>query len=208
MASRCPPGVFCIENATLLAALIILGLVGTLVYTRRAPSSLSGKPTARPSPRDQGSIDITQIQLEPSVRQYPGCAVSAQPENVFLNPYSAPLRNGSPGCGPGLPINIPTQGVEASYRQVGLLTRVNGPETILPLMGRPLIPARDKWNFYTMASNQAQVKLPIRVRKRDCTSEHGCDDLSSGDLVAVEGYDAMFRVRMYENSAPRYIPYL
>ena len=207
MASRCPPGVLCIENVTLLVAIVVLGLTGMLVYSRRSPAGRT-RAAAPPQQTPSASVDITQIQLEPSVRQYPACAVSGQPDNVFLNPYSAPLRDARLGGGPGIPINIQTQGVDVQYRQVGLLTRVGGPETILPLMGRPLIPARDKWNFYTMASNQAQVKLPVRVQKRDCTSEYGCDDLSSGDLVAVEGYDAMFRVRMYENSAPRYIPYL
>jgi hypothetical protein len=205
MAGRCPPGVVCIESVTLGLSLLVLVAAVVLVYGRMPRSAQKPMQVISPPP------SITQVSIEPGVRQYPSCAVSGQPGNVFLNPYAAPLRDARL-CGPlgppGVPINVRTQGVEVQYRQVGLVTRVGGPETILPLMGRPLIPARDKWNFYTMASNQAQVKLPVRLKKRDCTSEYGCDDLTTGDLVEVDGYDALFRVRMYENSAPRYIPYL
>ncbi len=86
------------------------------------------------------------------------------------------------------------------------MTRQGGREQILPLMGRPLEPRRDKWNFYTMAGNAAQVKLPVSSRGKNCTSEYGCDDLSTGDIVDVEGYGANFKVTMYENEAPRYLP--
>lgn len=70
--------------------------------------------------------------------------------DVLEDPYAPPLRNDSyfGGIGPnmmmpmaaGIPINIRTQGppVNTNYRQVGLLTRINGKETMLPLMGRPL----------------------------------------------------------------------
>ena len=39
-------------------------------------------------------------------------------------------------------------------------------------------------------------------------SEYGCDELMSGDTVYVEGYNDAFKVTIYENSQPRYIPFL
>jgi len=208
MASRCPPGVICIENITIIIVGFILVFTAFLVWRLTIDQPIQANQNKAQVPKENlVSIDIGQRQY-PELRQTPLCAVSNVPGNVYLNPLAAPLRNSSAAPCPAIPINIRTQGVDSCYRQVGILTRVNGPEMILPLMGKPLIPARDKWNFYTMASNQAQVKLPIRVKKRDCTSEYGCDDLNTGDLVSVDGYDSHFRVRMYENDSPRYIPYI
>lgn len=136
--------------------------------------------------------------------------------DVLLNPYSPPLRDdrinnqnfNNFNNFNNIPINIPTQSVDTNYRQIGLLTRVNGPETILPLMGRPLFTNRDKWNFYTMNDKNNMIKLPITFKNKSCTSEQGCDNLYDGDTVYVEGYSDIFRVTMYDNNTLRYIPSL
>ena len=147
------------------------------------------------------------------------------PNDVLLDPYSAPLRDnrymvpthdlrGMPMPthmpGVGVPINVPTRALDAEYRQVGILTRTSGTgETILPLMGRPLYTARDKWQFYTIANNgNLNTKLPISVNGKSCTGEYGCDDINNGDVVFVEGYNDTFQVTMYENNLFQYIPNL
>jgi len=142
----------------------------------------------------------------------PGSSFSNTPNDILLNPYSAPLRddrvfNGNYN-GPKIPINVPTQSVDTNYRQVGILTRVNGAETILPLMGRPLFSNRDKWNFYTMNDKNAMIKLPITFKNKSCTSDQGCDNVYNGDTVYVEGYNDVFRVTVYDNNVMQYIPYL
>ena len=133
--------------------------------------------------------------------------------DVLLDPYVPPLRDNRflvPGrdIRGAVPINVPTQGVETNYRQVGILTRINGPETILPLMGRPTITNRDKWNFYCMSDKNQAIKLPVTNAGKSCTSEYGCDNLYNGDTVYVEGYNDAFKVTMYDNSTIRYIPVL
>ena len=35
-----------------------------------------------------------------------------------------------------------------------------------------------------------------------------CDDLYTGDVVYVDGYDSDFKVTTYENDMPKYIPYI
>lgn len=134
-------------------------------------------------------------------------------DDVLMNPYQAPLRddrvfNNIRGRDPrGMPVNVPTQSVDTNYRQIGILTRINGPETILPLMGRPLFTNRDKWNFYTMSDKNNMIKLPIVNRGKSCTGEYGCDNLQNGDTVYVEGYNDAFKVTSYDNNQMRYIPY-
>ena len=101
-----------------------------------------------------------------------------------------------------------TRGLPMSYGQTGILTRVNGKETILPLMGRALHTNRNKWQYYTMGSKNNAIKLPVSNNGKSCTSEYGCDELMNGDTVYVEGYKDAFKATIYENDTPRYIPYL
>jgi hypothetical protein len=132
--------------------------------------------------------------------------------DVLLNPYAAPLRDqrifNNNNVGVGIPINIATQGVDTTYRQVGMLTRLNGVQTILPLIGRPLMTNRNKWNFYSQSDQNNSVKLPITFKGKSGTSEYGCDDLSNGDTIYVEGYNDAFKVTMYDNAQQKYIPFL
>jgi hypothetical protein len=81
---------------------------------------------------------------------------------------------------------------------------------ILPLFGRSLLNGRDKWQYYTMANSGGvafSAKLPISVTGKSCTSEYGCDSISNGDVVYVEGYNDTFRATIYENATMNYIPF-
>lgn len=128
--------------------------------------------------------------------------------DVLLNPYQAPLRDDRyfpTIMGGMLPINVPTQSVNTTYRQVGILTRG---DTILPLMGKPLFTNRDKWNFYTMNDKNNMIKLPLSNKGKSCTSEFGCDNIYNGDSVYVEGYNDAFKATVYDNQVMQYIPFL
>jgi hypothetical protein len=149
----------------------------------------------------------------PHTTPFLGNGYNNKENDVLLNPYSAPMRddriyNNSNFNGPRVAINVPTQSVNTNYRQIGILTRVNGPETILPLLGRPLFTNKDKWNFYTMNDKNGMIKLPVRFKNKSCTSCQGCDNVYSGDTVYVEGYSDIFRVTVYDNNTLEYIPNL
>jgi len=197
---KCPPGVFCIENVTILFLIIVILIVIFFIHTRNAPKK-------------------TDIVVKETINEnrglfsLPSFSFSNRPDDVLLNPYEAPLRDDRifQNAGmrpPGIPINVPTQGYDADYRQIGILTRLAGQEMILPLMGRPLISNRDKWNFYTMTSNNNMIKLPISHKGKSCTSEYGCDNIYDGDTVYVEGYNDAFKATIYDNNVLRYIPFL
>lgn len=103
-----------------------------------------------------------------------------------------------------MPINTPTQGVAAEYQPVGTLTSDDG--SVLPLVGKPLIPGRDKWSYFTSADNYAQVRLPVMYKGKNCMDEYGCDELSSGDSVSTSGGPGDMKVSLYPRQYPRYIP--
>ena len=126
--------------------------------------------------------------------------------NSLSNPYLPPMQE-NPYFN-RMPINQPTQDIPQDWRQIGILTRYSGKETILPLMGRPLIINRNRWQYYTMSDRHNSLRLPVIKNGKSCTSDNGCSDLFNGDQVYVEGYNDVFKVTIYENSNPRYIPYI
>lgn len=124
-------------------------------------------------------------------------------------PMTRPTMAGMPTG--GVPINIRTSGdPEAAYEQVGFLSGAGGQGSgaMLPLHGRPIHSARNRWQYYTMSDKFHTIRLPITVGGRNASSEYGCDEVNTGDHVHVDGYDVPFRVTLYEKDHHRYIPYL
>jgi hypothetical protein len=215
MARKCPPGILCIENYTLL--FFVLLIIAILYFMNikynqnlnKTHNTNNSHITSNTSNNTNNNTNNNSSDLIPFLGNYH----NNRENDVLLNPYSAPLRddrifNNSNYSGPKIPINVPTQSCNSAYRQIGILTRVNGPETMLPLMGRPLFSNRDKWNFYTMNDKNGMIKLPISFKNKSCTSSQGCDNLYNGDTVFVEGYSDTFRVTIYDNNSMEYIPYL
>ena len=194
MGRKCPRGTICIENITLIFLIIIIFFAVYLFNKIK-----------------DNKVIIMQQQRPPMVNNIQ--QNDNFPKSVFLDPHVMPVRETRAYTKDmtdprGIPINIRTQGVDAPFRQVGILTRNGNGETILPLMGRPLQTNRDKHQFYTMNDKNHMIKLPISKSGRSCTGEYGCDDLFNGDSVYVEGYKDAFKVTMYESNMPRYIPFV
>lgn len=212
---KCPPGVICIENITLF--FIIISVIGIIVgiyyiHNKNLQPNIQYKNTINLPERDRDR----DLSVERNVGLFPRASYSfSNLENdVLLNPYEGPMRDNRlfPNLNifsSRIPINVPTQSFDTSYRQIGILTRIGGDkEMILPLLGRPLITNRDKWNFYTMSDKNNMIKLPIKYQGKNCTSDTGCNDLYTGDVVKVEGYNSDFKVTTYENDMPKYIPFI
>lgn len=195
MAKKCPPGVFCIENMTLVSCLIIAVIVSFICLNKNT----------------EIIINPAEPKIDYGVYTRPSSSFTNVYNDVLMNPHIPPLRDDRVVTHDplrGIPINISTSAVDSDYRQLGILTRVGGSEMILPLMGKPLMVSRDKWNFYTMKDSNSMIKLPITYKGKSCTNEYGCDNLYNGDNVYVEGYNDTFKVTVYDNKVMKYIPYL
>ena len=198
MPKRCPPGFICIENMTVIFLIMFLFFACFIFY--------------KLSPQNRKDVVFLNGEKNTWVPKT-NSIFSTIPSNILMNPHTPPLKNN--GYFPrdnsdarGVPINISTRGLDSAYSQMGILTRLNGEETILPIMGRPLFSNRSKWQYYTMSDKSNSIKLPMSHNGRSCTNEYGCNELVSGDTVYVEGYKDAFKATIYENSQPRYIPYL
>jgi hypothetical protein len=187
---KCIPGIICVENMTLFMVIVIGMGVAYLLYVH-----FNGK-----KDRQYESPPTTIVVQTPPPRY------AAGPEDVYPPPLkTVDIR------GPVLPVNVATSSHNTSYQQIGILTK-NGREnpTILPLMGRNLLNGRDKWQYYTVSNTPGagiNSRLPISVNGKSCTGEYGCDSVSNGDTVYVEGYNDTFRATIYENARLNYIPY-
>jgi hypothetical protein len=213
--SRCPPGVICFENFTFTFVIIALFVIIYFVYNRQFGANgmkQQHNMNISNTESNMGSnigIDVSSLfGLFPR----PSYSFSNVQNDVLMNPYAPPLKDErvimTNDVRGGIPININTRAVDTNYRQVGLLKRMNGQEMLLPLMGRPLYVGRDKWQYYTMSDNNNQIKLPVSFKSKSCTSEYGCDEISNGDTVYVDGINATFKVTMYDNATMRYLPFV
>lgn len=213
---KCPPGVICIENITMVYLLIVVCIFVYLCYYSIKQNTTKIITNEK--------ITIKKEKDEPSnfgwlgFFQTPNYPYNNMPyKDVLLNPYTPPLKderylvpniNYTP---PGtLPINISTNigAVDTNYRQLGILTPLNGPNknNILPLMGRPLFTNRQKYQYYTISNQHNNIKLPVSVKGRSGTNEYGVDQIFNGDTVYVEGYNDAFKVTTYDNDTIRYLP--
>ena len=162
--NKCPPGVICIGNVTIFS--FILVLLAFCVFMMILSANKNNNQHS-----NQTSEGVSHHFSVPSISSFPFLSSVSSRQNVLLDPHTAPLRDdtvdmrsstdprGQPSIR-GIPVNVPTQSVDTDYRQVGILTRLNGEETILPIMGRPLFSNRSKWQYYTMSDKSNAIKLP------------------------------------------------
>jgi hypothetical protein len=175
---------------------------------------------------------VTQpLTVGPHIQPRPNTFFTDRPDDTLANPYAPPLKdvfaphgirsaiaNAGASSG-GIPINMATNTgatVNSSYQQIGLLTKADSSNSsntssdpvIMPLMGKPLFTSRDKWLFYTISDKNNSMKLPIIIKGRNALSEIGVDNVYTGDTVYVQGYNNDFKVTLYENSTPQYIPFI
>jgi hypothetical protein len=205
---KCPPGVICIENISLILCLIVLFVFIYMFSTQHNNEKIVINQKTEPDSN----------YLNPLIR-FPNYPYNNLPEDVLLNPYVPPLKDERyfvpevtylpPNT---VPINVSTNigVVDTTYRQLGILTPLNGinKDNILPLMGRPLYTSRQKYQYYTISNQHNNVKLPVSVKGRSGTNEYGVDQLFNGDTVYIEGYNDAYKVTTYDTETIKYIPYL
>lgn len=100
------------------------------------------------------------------------------------------------------PINIRTRGPLEEAQQVGVMYKNFGNENqVYPLYGRRTYTGSDKWEYYTQMGPM-NVKIPV------VTKINNNNELGDNDEVYLRGKGDNFRVTIYENDSPMYLPYL
>lgn len=209
-SKKCPPGVLCIENYTLVFILLLLGIVLYCMYFYNSPISNHTNVLDQnyishyhnnlpPHQHHKDSLNLHKMfnisSLAVNESGYnmlrpladPRISVSSNPKDTLLNPYAPPLH-----------VNQPHK-----YKQIGYLKNETMGHQMFPIFAKPQHLRRDKWYYYTIFDN---IKLPIYSKGRKCSSEHGCDSLYSGDMVTLENMPGNFVVTTYDNETLTYDP--
>ena len=236
MVRKCPPGVFCFENITLVVVAVIMVTLGIYAHSRFFGGGGGHGPHGHHGYGHHGHGGVLLESTDPLSNSLDfGIGGPSSSQDVLLNPYVPPLRDNSVGAtrpnydirggvetihyggmdgggggASGVRVNVPTRSVDTTYRQVGILTRSGSgasQETILPLIGRPLFTNRDKWQFYSLSDKNNAIKLPVIINGKSGTGEYGCNNVSTGDMIYVEGYNDAFRVTAYDSASLRYLPF-
>ena len=201
---KCPPGVICVENVTLLLLFIILLVLVSFVYSNSNSKGVTIN-------NDITSKETSSGWLNNLLPSWP---YNNLPKDVLLDPYAAPYRDERylVPIRNTVPINVSTNigSVDTTYRQMGIITPLNGAskDNILSLMGRPLFTNRDKWQYYTISNQHNNVKLQITFKGKSALNDYGVDKIFDGDTIYVEGYNEPFRVTVYENDTIKYLPFV
>ena len=191
MKQRCPPGVICVDNLTVIFIGFFLCVSLYVTYTQLN--------NATPKTNNNSLAETDVLVISPNMPNYPYNNMGSS--NVYGNPLAPPLKDDR------YRVNIDTNAINAEYRQIGILTPTNSTSIdIMPLMGRPRYSSRGKWQYYTMNSAmKGGIKLPLSVNGKSATGEYGVDEVSNGDTMYAEGYNEALRVTVYDNDTIRYI---
>jgi hypothetical protein len=122
-----------------------------------------------------------------------------QPLRDWISTPEFPPRGGIAS----IPINIPTKGLPESFQSIGVITVA---DKVLPLFGRRTTGGSDRWNYYTRTDTYNPVPLPVRFGKRDCMDQVGCNEISSGDQIRIDGMNSEGKTEIYQMDGPKYIP--
>jgi hypothetical protein len=193
-------------GTVLLTLLVVLAIAAIAIFAAKQMGYLNpavSKPTVVVVNRE--SVPSTVLNADPRF-------APLSPERSYGVP---PDTRGYPipaGLG-ALAVNRQTRGLPDSYQQLGVLTTQGGTDnsgtptrTILPLFGRAIDSARNKWNYYTRTDGMNPVQVPIQFKRRNCDDDVGCDEVIDGDNVGVPVMGQAFTANIYRYSTPRYLP--
>ena len=129
MARKCPPGVFCIENTTIVFLIIIFSIF--LYVMTQSVYKISLVNENKPSYLKKFLEHPFRNRFHFNVLPKLGARLSNHPGDILSNPYLPPHRDGNyfpkDSADPrGIPINVPTRGPRTQWKQIGILTRLNG----------------------------------------------------------------------------------
>lgn len=213
ITGSCPPGVFCLDTGTvLMSILVLIAVVAIAVFVAQQYGLLPAR--FSPSLTEKAPSVVVVNRTSP-----PPVTLNADPRFAPLSPersYAVPpdLRGQPPlpaGLG-ALPVNTLTRGLPDAFQQIGVLTTAGGTETsatptrtILPLFGRAVDSARNRWNYYTRTDGINPVQVPVQFKRRNCDDDTGCEEISEGDSVGVPIMGQAFTASVYRYSIPRYL---
>jgi hypothetical protein len=187
--------VYLLTNMTGLGSGSVSSRIGAINGSTSSTTLIKGAIATEPT-QQSGSGSTIIIRNE--------ATGAAQDDNPFIFEDKRNLSRP-----PAQPFYYPTRGVAQSYQQFGVLIstekRASGEQVLLPLIGRQTYPGSSRYHYYTSTNGYHPMKLPVSHRNRTCNDRTGCEEIFSGNVISVPGYDYDFKADIYPSPDFNYI---
>lgn len=215
---ECPAGQFCFNQTYIVIVVVIILFVLSTIYFLVEHNKQNTKKEIDNIKKVQSSL-LNSVHseshnsyhiVEPVIRKV--YVIPSEHPNTLEQEYETRKRYYDPLTYPEkrnpyfMPINVPTRGYAPNPQQIGILTNEKH-DKIIPLFGSPTYSGSSKWKYYTTSERGGHLKLPLASGGKDCTNEYGCNEIYDSDTVSVPSYGEDFKVTIYPNDLPKYIPY-
>jgi hypothetical protein len=143
--------------------------------------------------------------------QYPN--ISMQPTVIGCGGRNVPCMGGSQIPIPNTmtpinisgqniaPINLTVRGFDEGVQQVGTIQKVFGKENfVYPLFGRKRFRNDSKWEYFVKFGDYGVILPLIPLRNYE--------ELNNNDQVYIQGQKGEYRVTMYDDDIPQYLPFV
>ena len=189
----CPPGVLCMTPGLVLGSIMGISIVVAIVW-------FLGQKTMQPIQYPPQGIMPQPIAIQVSSESGDDRFTRApKPERHWMTQPDLPTGAEIYGKLP----RVPTRGIPETYQSMGIITMDDN--KVLPLYGRRTASRSDRFQYYTRTDTYNPVQLPIRVKRRDCQDDVGCDELYNDDDVQVASL-GKGKTTIYRFDGPSYIP--
>ena len=187
----CPPGVVCLTPSVVLGGLLLVAaIIAAIVFQRSKPVH---SVAALPMLQQQQPIIVNTESGDDRYTRAP------KPERHWMTQPDLPTGAEIYGKLP----RVPTRGIPETYQSMGIITLGDG--KILPLYGRRTASRSDRFQYYTRTDTYNPVQLPIKVKRRDCQDDVGCDELFNDDDVSIQSLGTG-KTTIYRFDGPTYVP--
>ena len=210
MNNICPKGYICVNHFNAIMLVLLIVFLTFLIFKDNLKQYTLQQQLKQQQQLQQQLKQQQQLQQQqPQPQQQYN--TTEHDRRVISNPLYPPLKR-------GIPINEETRESGGDFQQLGILSKNtinddngtpgnNTDSVVLPLYGKQTYRGSNKWLYYTETDKQNAVKIPISLNNKDCTDDHGCEEVYDNDTVTIPSYNGVFNVKIYKFNKPRYIPF-
>lgn len=98
------------------------------------------------------------------------------------------------------PINLTMRGFDEGVQQVGTIQKVFGKDNLVyPLFGRKRYRNDNKWDYFVKFGDYGVILPVVPLRNYE--------ELNTNDQVYIQGQKGEYRVTIYDDDIPQYLPF-
>jgi len=149
-------------------------------------------------------VDVTPPYAYPNTKLPPSVIGCGGRRGACMGGTQIPIPNTLPPVNISdmniAPVNLTMRGFDEGLQQVGTIQKVFGDDNfVYPLFGRKRYRNDNKWDYFVKFGKYGVI-LPVWQRRN-------YEELNTNDEVRIEGQKHKYRVTIYEEDIPQYLPF-